>query len=86
METGDDQEWYLPDLLVKLGLADTKSEARRLVSGGAIRLDGQALTDPNATIPVEALVGRVIQRAKRGFVRLILPMWTSARPRSPRPD
>ncbi|MGH8902555.1 MAG: tyrosine--tRNA ligase [Egibacteraceae bacterium] len=69
-DAGAHEQWHLPDLLVCIGLAETKSEARRLIAGNGIRLDGQLLTDPNAAMPVDALVGHVIQRGKRRFVRL----------------
>ena len=70
VDLGNDQPWPLPELLVRLGFSESRSEARRLVAGRAIRLDGQVLTDPTAVLPVEALVGRLIQRGKRHFVRL----------------
>lgn len=70
-DAGEHEQWHLPDLLVWIGLTETKSEARRLIAGNGIRIDSQPLTDPNATMPVDALVGRVIQRGKRRFVRLV---------------
>jgi tyrosyl-tRNA synthetase len=69
-DLGSEQSWSLPELLVRLNLSESKSDARRLIMGRAIRLDGQILTDPNAIIPSEALTGRLIQRGKRRFVKL----------------
>ena len=67
---GGGAEWFLPALLVKLGLAASGSEARRLVTEGAVKLDGELLTDPTANLPADALRGRVLQRGRRRFVRL----------------
>jgi tyrosyl-tRNA synthetase len=69
-DLGSEQSWSLPELLVRLNLSESKSDARRLIMGRAIRLDGQILTDPNAILPSEALTGRLIQRGKRRFVKL----------------
>jgi tyrosyl-tRNA synthetase len=41
----DQADWDVVDLLVDLGLTDSKSQARRLFEQGAIEVDGQRLTD-----------------------------------------
>ena len=61
---------WLPRLLVELGLASSNSDARRLVSGGGVKLDGVALEDPEAELPLEDLVGRVLQVGRRRFARV----------------
>jgi tyrosyl-tRNA synthetase len=75
----DAPEHRLPDggepiglvtLLSEAGLAASKSDARRLVEQGGVRIDGQPLTDPQARLPREALVGKVLQVGRRRFVRL----------------
>ncbi|WP_126147336.1 tyrosine--tRNA ligase [Synechococcus elongatus] len=60
-------------LVSAVGLGLTSSEARRQIQGGAVRLDGQKLDDPNHIFeaPTE-LKGRVIQVGKKKFVRLVL--------------
>jgi tyrosyl-tRNA synthetase len=40
-------------LLVEVGFAASNSEARRLVEGGGVSLDGTKLSDPKATITIE---------------------------------
>jgi hypothetical protein len=40
-----------------------------LITGGAVRLDGETVEEID--LPREALVGRVLQRGRRDFVRLI---------------
>ncbi|WP_338461194.1 tyrosine--tRNA ligase [Synechococcus elongatus IITB7] len=59
-------------LVGAVGLGLTSSEARRQIQGGAVRLDGEKLADPNYIFeaPTE-LEGRVIQVGKKKFVRLV---------------
>ena len=57
------------DLLRRCGFANTNSEARRLIAERGVRLDGEPLTDPHATVDVHN--GVVVQRGKRKFVRLV---------------
>ena len=45
-----ESEISLVDAMVALGLAASKKEARRLISGGGARIDGEAISDENATI------------------------------------
>jgi tyrosyl-tRNA synthetase len=68
---GDTGEWFLPSLLQQAGLCASGSEARRQVSGGAVRLDGEPLTDATTTLRREELLDRVLQVGKRRFVRLV---------------
>jgi tyrosyl-tRNA synthetase len=63
--------WFLPTLLCEAALAASGSEARRLISQGAVRLDGEALHDPTAEIDAAALDGRTLQVGKRRFARLV---------------
>jgi tyrosyl-tRNA synthetase len=59
---------HLPALLVDaLGVGST-SEARRLISQGGVKLDGEPVRDVD--VPRASLEGRVLQAGKRRFVRL----------------
>ena len=59
---------HLPRLLVDgLGIGSA-SEARRLIGQGAVRLDGEVVTELD--VPREQLEGRVLQAGKRRFARL----------------
>ncbi|WP_026960827.1 tyrosine--tRNA ligase [Alicyclobacillus herbarius] len=58
---------WIVELLVQLGLAASRSEARRFVEQGGVRLDGERVDDVNAEIDVRD--GMVIQVGKRRFVR-----------------
>jgi tyrosyl-tRNA synthetase len=58
---------HLPAVLVdNLGLGST-SEARRLISQGAVRVDGEVVSDVD--LPREQLAGALVQAGKRRFVR-----------------
>jgi tyrosyl-tRNA synthetase len=58
---------HLPKLLVDhLGVSST-SEARRLISQGAVKIDGQIADELD--VPRERLAGALIQAGKRRFVR-----------------
>jgi tyrosyl-tRNA synthetase len=54
------------DVLEASGLAATRSEGRRLISQGGVRLDGETLSDSNQPFPHPG----VLQAGKRRFVRV----------------
>lgn len=58
-------------ILSASGLCKGSSEGRRQIQGGAVRLDGDRLDDPNYSIetPTE-LEGKVLQAGKSKFIRL----------------
>jgi len=58
----------LPQMLVDLKLVGSKSEAKRLVGEGAVKVDSAKIEDPNAPICVHK--GMVIQVGKRRFLRI----------------
>jgi tyrosyl-tRNA synthetase len=62
--------WFLPSLLQAAGLVTSGSEARRMVGQGAVRLDGEVLSDPTAEYGAGALDDAVLQVGKRRFARL----------------
>jgi tyrosyl-tRNA synthetase len=59
----------LVDLLTNAGLAPSKSEARRLVQQGGIKLDGQKVDDFNQIVTSEQ--EHVLQVGRRKFVKLL---------------
>jgi len=62
------QSTNIVDLLVTTGLCQSKSEARRVVKQGGVRLAGEPIDSIDAQIgPGEA----VLQRGKRHFIRLV---------------
>jgi tyrosyl-tRNA synthetase len=58
----------LPRLLEAAGLAASRSEARRLISQGGVRIDGEPVADEE--VPVDHVVGRIVQVGKRRFARV----------------
>jgi tyrosyl-tRNA synthetase len=62
--------WFLPSLLQTAALVSSGSDARRMVAQGAVRLDGEVLTDPMAEYDLQRLDGAVLQVGKRRFARL----------------
>ena len=58
-------------LLSAIGLCASSSEARRQIKGGAVRLDGEKITDPNLEFTDSSLLmGKVLQVGKKTFRRL----------------
>jgi len=64
-----DGKVWLPRLMVKAGLAESTSQARRLIIQGGVKIDGEKVTDPEASI--EPKEGMVIRVGKRKFVRVV---------------
>ncbi len=64
------QEGAVPPLklIVHCGFATSNNEARRLIAENGIRLNGEPVSDPTATLPIKT--GDILQRGKRKFVRL----------------
>jgi tyrosyl-tRNA synthetase len=60
---------HLPALLAS-SFEISSSEARRLLSQGGVRLDGQALAGDVLDVPASELSGKVLQLGKRRFVRV----------------
>jgi tyrosyl-tRNA synthetase len=67
----------LLEVLVAAGLAASRSEARRLITQGAVSLDGRTLGDPAE--PVAA--GGLLRVGRRRFVRLVTVSDAPAAPR-----
>ena len=61
-------------LLVKSGLAPTRSEGRRNVEQGGVTVDGEKVTDFKAVFAKEALTGDgiVIKRGKKKFQKVVV--------------
>ena len=60
-------------LLSAVGLCASSSEARRQIQGGAVKLDGTRLSDPNQPFAAAAeLEGKVLQLGKKTFRRLVV--------------
>jgi tyrosyl-tRNA synthetase len=64
---------WIVNVIVEAGFAKTNSEARRLIRGGAVRLDDQIITDETLQIPEEELDGKILQVGKRRYAKLVAP-------------
>ncbi|MGN0038505.1 MAG: tyrosine--tRNA ligase [Coriobacteriales bacterium] len=62
---------FLPPVLVACKLAGTNGEARRLIDGGGVKVNGQALAAKTYNVPAQELAGAVLQVGKRKFARLV---------------
>jgi tyrosyl-tRNA synthetase len=59
---------HLPTLLVELLGVGSTSEARRLISQGGVRVNGESVTEND--VPRASLDGALLQAGKRQFIRL----------------
>lgn len=55
------------DLLVELNFVQSRGEAKRLLQGGGVKIDGEKISDINYTLADEG----ILQAGKRNFVKLI---------------
>ena len=69
---GSDEIWVV-DLITSVGFAGTNGEARRFIRGGAVRLDGENITDEGLSLLVRDLPGKVLQVGKRRYAKLVAP-------------
>ncbi len=60
---------HLPEVIVSL-FGGSRSEARRKLAEGAVKLDGEPLPADPLDVPADALDGRVLQLGKRRFKRV----------------
>ena len=57
------------NLLVKVGFANSKSEAKRMIIGNGVRIDGRLVDDYNEIIDLKG--SKVIQFGKNRFIRIV---------------
>jgi len=62
---------FLLDLLVYLNFVQSKGEAKRLIQGGGVKIDGNKISDLNYLIYFLNKESLVLQAGKRNFVKLI---------------
>jgi tyrosyl-tRNA synthetase len=64
----DSEPMWIVELLVQTGLASSNSEARRLIQQGAVRVDGERVSD--ATVRLAASKSHLLQVGRRRFARI----------------
>jgi tyrosyl-tRNA synthetase len=58
------------ELLVSVGLATSNGEARRLISGGGVTIDGEKLVDSDLELTPEEVDGKVFRKGRKTFIRV----------------
>lgn len=61
---------FLPAVLVAAGWATSNGEARRLIQGGGVRIDGVQVAADSFEVDPDSLRGCVLQAGKRRFARI----------------
>lgn len=64
------KKWSLVDLLVETKLVKSKSDAKRLIKEGAVKINGEAIKEIDAEVTVTS--GDVLQKGKRDFRKLMV--------------
>lgn len=57
------------DLLVELNFVASKGEAKRLIQGGGVKINGEKISDVNYALTFDE--GAILQSGKRNFVKLV---------------
>lgn len=65
------EQLYLVGLISKSNLAKSNSEARKLITAGAVTIDGERITDPNYEFSLSEGTEPVLKVGKRRFLKLI---------------
>lgn len=63
------QDWILVDLITELKLSPSKSETRRMMQGGGVRINGEKITDFNTTVSLTK-EPFILQVGKRKIVKV----------------
>lgn len=66
----DDGLVYLAGLLHQAGLAASAGEARRLIDGGGVKIDDEALAPKTYQVAPDSLHGAVVKVGKRKFLKI----------------
>lgn len=62
---------YLAKIIADAGLAASVGEARRLIDGGGVKVDGEAVAAKCYNVDPATLAGAILQVGKRKFVKLV---------------
>ena len=65
----EENELNICDLLIKIGFANSKSEAKRMILGNGIKINGEIITDINKTIGLNKDI--VVQFGKNKFKKIV---------------
>ena len=62
------REWSVVELVAELGLTSSRSETRRLIQGGGVKMAGQRVSDPHSRLTLDQPV--ILQVGRRKIVRV----------------
>ena len=65
------EEVWIVDLITRAGFAGTNGEARRLIRGGGVRLEGEQVKDETLSLQAADLSGQTLQVGKRRYARIV---------------
>lgn len=71
LNLNDEGKVYMPGLLKDLSLAPSTAEARRLIDGAAVKINGEALDAKSYNVDPALVEHAVIQVGKRRFIKLV---------------
>ena len=66
----EDGRIELARVLNAVGLVNSNREGRRQISGGAVRIDGERVDDPETIVQLRDVDGRVIQVGRKKWARI----------------
>lgn len=64
-----EEKMLVCDLLIRVGLATSKGEAKRMIEGNGVKIEGNLIKNNNQTI--EITNGKVVQFGKSKFIRIV---------------
>ncbi len=67
----DEGKVYLAKLLAEAGMCSSVGDARRMIDGGGVKVDGEAVPAKSYNVDPAKLSGAVVQVGKRRFVKLV---------------
>jgi tyrosyl-tRNA synthetase len=65
-----DGKIWIVDMLVSLGLAQSNSEARRLIEGGGVSIEAEKVADQGLELAVADIDGKLVRKGRKTFVRV----------------
>ena len=71
LQSNHPKGWDLSHLLVTVGLAESKAEARRLIQQGGVYVDGERQTNVNSTTLWKPGMSTLLKVGKRRFIRVV---------------
>lgn len=61
---------YLARIIAESGMADSVGAARRLIDGGAVKIDGTPVAAKEYNVDPERLRGTILRAGKRKYIRI----------------